>query len=153
MDSVENVARLSAEQEFPILWHGFADYMRDYEILVAEYRGIERADNRLYQFVGCVDVRITTNIDAITYVSSLISPLDESEASFDWNVRFSTSDFGIELIDDDELKGWRDRLGVRMYKAVIVTDAFVISLFFHDLVTRRVPKNALSRFSEPILPL
>lgn len=161
MGSVEETVSLSHISEFVILSHGFADYMRDYEVLVAEYAGIERARDRLYQFIGCVSAVVQTAIDAEVYVKSLPTPQSESsmrpgdqglETRFSWGARFSTSQFGIDLITDDELVEWQKILGIRMHKALIITEAFRIQLIFHDLDTKPFLPNQLYSQSDPLSP-
>lgn len=71
MNSIEKVLSLSHEAELAILSHGFSDYIRDYEILVAEYHGVEWCANRVFQFIGCVSATVRTEIDSGVYARSI----------------------------------------------------------------------------------
>ena len=41
-----------------IVRHGFTDYIRDYEIIVAARNGPPNTDVHKYQFIGCVEAHI-----------------------------------------------------------------------------------------------
>jgi hypothetical protein len=140
------VLDLVEQQDFSgtaILRHGFTDYMRDYELIVGARGGLPGDDLHRYQFVGCVEANVRTSVDASTFVQSLGDefvysgpdfPNKPQPDGFIWGVRYSTSTFGLSVVETSPLAAkWTHELGVSMTEATIHTEAFHIQLVFADL--------------------
>jgi hypothetical protein len=135
--------RLEANSFFDaaIVRHGFVDYMRDYELLVSG-REPPHTDWHRYQFVGCVEARTVTALKPEYFVASLPDdfvysgpdyPEKDDPPGFIWGVRFSSAYPGLTYVDESaKVREWSARLGVPMHEVLIDTEAFQLSLVFHD---------------------
>lgn len=143
VESIEAIAAASRERELPLIRHGFADYMRDYELVVFVANG---APLRLIQFIGCVSACVTSTVDARVWRESFAPTVGE----FNWDVRYSTSNWGVELVKGADGDEWAKRLGMSMHVAEIVTETHRIRLVFHDMATSELPLDYCVQPSEPI---
>ncbi len=132
-----------------LLFHGFADYMRDYLLYVqctADPRtGIEPETVR-YRFRYCVCVEVKTQVTDDGWRSSLDERLINYETGVDldgfvWGVKWQCLYPGLELVDGStNAAEWTERIGIDFHEATVTTEAHSISLVFSDLeVTRALP--------------
>ncbi|MGO4550191.1 hypothetical protein AB4059_03700 [Lysobacter sp. 2RAF19] len=138
MNDTVAIADQSQAFEMVICRHGFTAYMRDYDIVAAQYEGTRLVGQRLYRFVGCVSASVETRVDASEYAN--LSAVDVRQVSsgsdgFDWSVGSSTAHSGISLVEDDDLRRWEARLGRTLHKAVLATEAYRLELVFVALAT------------------
>jgi hypothetical protein len=121
-----------------ILRHGFTDYMRDYEVIVAA-RGRPWTDVHKYQFVGCVEAYYETNIGE--HINQCLSddfiyckdyPDKPEPKGFIWGVRWSEGT--LTYVEDGErAKYWSEIIGRKMHEVKIGTNAYYLHLVFADI--------------------
>lgn len=128
-----------------ILKHGFAPYMRDYD-LVAYFA---RESECLYRFSHCPLIEITTRVadddwrhswgdNFINYSEWLKSG---SPAGYVWGICESLVYPGAKYIADSRVaQEWTSRWGKPMHEVVIETNAYTLHLVFHDLSIKELKK-------------
>jgi hypothetical protein len=130
-----------------IVFHGFADYMRDYEVLVhvtADARTGIRPENLRYRFTHCVRATVTSALSPETWKRSLDGRLVDYERGRDldgyvWGVRWQLLYPGMKLVPDSaEARRWSDGLDIPFHEAVIEANGHNISLVFSDLTVQTV---------------
>jgi hypothetical protein len=127
-----------------VVYHGFADYMRDYEIYLyctADPRtGITPETVRL-SFRNCVVADIRTALPAKTWAGSLDERLIDYESGVDldgyvWGVKWHEMYPGGKLVEaSDAASEWSEALGLLFHEARITTNAHTIRLVFTELVS------------------
>src|ERR1700754_344298 len=130
-----------------IVFHGFTDYMRDYDVFVyatADPRtGIPPAHLR-YRFTHCVRAVTTSTVPPQTWRQSLDERLVDYEQGrgldgYVWGVRWQALYPGMSLIEDSpDARQWAHDLDLPFHEAVIETNAHRTSLLFSDLVINAV---------------
>lgn len=142
-----NLAKIRRALEEPffdsgILRHGFAAYMRDYEIVVQ----IDK-HQFLYRFTHCPAENFTTVVNDRNWRASwddLFTKYPDWERSgapkgFVWGVNWARAYPGAELVEDSsKAREWSERLGKQMYQVRIETNAYRLDLIFHDLRVREL---------------
>ena len=106
-----------------VLFHGFADYMRDYDVYVyatADPRtGIEPEHLR-YRFTHCVRATVTTAVRRDVWPRSLGDEFTDYDAwrrsgepeGYVWGVKWHCLDPGLQLLPgSDETREWSALLG------------------------------------------
>jgi hypothetical protein len=140
--------------------HGFADYMRDYEIIVSGRYGPSRDDVHRYHFVGCVEARYTTALVPESFVRSLGDefvyagpdyPDKREPDGVIWGTRWSGAYPGLEYIDEGErAKHWTRVCGIPMHEIELTTEAFQLTLVFadarHEYLGREADVNLPKQF-------
>jgi hypothetical protein len=130
-----------------IVFHGFADYMRDYEVLIyatADPRTGIRPENLRYRFTHCVRATVTSALCPETWKRSLDGRLVNYEQGRDldgyvWGVRWQELYPGMKLLPDSaEARRWSDELGIPFHEAVIEANGHNISLVFSDLTVQAI---------------
>jgi len=125
-----------------IVRHGFAPYLRDYEILTQF--GKRRF---LFRFTHCVSVVVNTSVPDELWLQSwddVFTRRDAWEAAgcpkgYLWGVNYAAAYPGASLLDNSQDAGsWSKRLGKQMWEVRIETNAHNIELIFHDLRTTEV---------------
>lgn len=141
--------RESFDQVFDqsIVFHGFADYMRDYDVFVyatADPRTGIAAEHLRYRFRHCVRAVVTTALSTDVWRRSLDERLVDHEQGRDldgyvWGVRWQCLYPGITLLPESvEAQRWTDALEIPFHEAAIETNGLNISLVFSDLVVDHV---------------
>ena len=130
-----------------IVFHGFVDYMRDYEVLIyatADPRTGIRPENLRYRFTHCVRATVTSALSPETWKRSLDARLVDYERGRDldgyvWGVRWQELYPGMKLLPDSaEARRWSDELGIPFHEAVIEANGHNISLVFSDLTVQAI---------------
>ena len=130
-----------------LLFHGFADYMRDYEVFIyaaADPRTGIRPEHLRYRFTHCVRVSITSAVAPETWERSLDERLVDYEQGRDldgyvWGVKWQVLYPGMKLVPDSaEAQRWSRELGLPFHEAVIETNGHNVSLIFSDLTSQTV---------------
>ena len=130
-----------------IVFHGFSDYMRDYEIVVhatADPRTGIAPEHLLYTFKHCVRATVTSAVPPEVWVRSLDERLIDDEQGVDldgyvWGVKSQVLYPGMKLpVQSAEAARWSADLGLLFHEAAIETNGHDISLVFSDLSVRQV---------------
>jgi len=130
-----------------VVFHGFADYMRDYDVIIdataAPPAGTEPQHLR-YRFTHCVRAAVTTALSPQVWKRSLderlIDPQQGSDLDgFVWGVRWQALYPGMKLAADSaDAARWSRELGMTFHEANIQTNVQNISLVFYDLTVTTV---------------
>jgi hypothetical protein len=125
-----------------IVRHGFTDYMRDYEIIVAARNGPPNTDVHKYQFIGCVEAHYQTKLnggfakslsDEFVYSGPDYPDKDDPDG-FIWGVRFADAYPGIEYLENGErAEYWSGLMGGKMHEITVETNAYLLRLVFADV--------------------
>jgi hypothetical protein len=125
-----------------IVFHGFTDYMRDYEVIVyvtADPRtGVSPEYVRLL-FKHCVRATVTSAVPAAIWRESLDDRLvdyDQGVAldGYLWAVKWQVLYPGITLLSEsEEARAWSDAVGIPFFEARAETNGHNLSLVFADL--------------------
>lgn len=131
-----------------LVFHGYTDYLRDYEVVVymtADPRtGIEPSYLR-YLFRYCVEARCESSVSAEIWRVSLDDRLvdRENDADLDgfvWGVRWQRMYPGARLIPESEAaRRWTRAVGIDFHEVRIETEAHRLTLVFSDLQVGKVP--------------
>jgi hypothetical protein len=130
-----------------IIFHGFADYMRDYEVFIyatADPRTGIRPEHLHYRFKHCVRATVTSALPPGIWKRSLDERLVDYEQGRDlngyvWGVKWQVLYPGMKLVlDSADAQRWSDELGLPFYEAAIETNGHNISLVFSDLTVQTV---------------
>jgi len=142
MNSVKELLERENFFDAAIVRHGFTDYIRDYEIIVAARSGPPNTDVHKYQFVGCVEARYKTLLgpdftkslsDEFVY-SGPDYPEKPDPDGFIWGVRFAEAYPGLTYLENGERAAhWSRALERPMHEILIETNCFSLRLVFADL--------------------
>jgi hypothetical protein len=130
-----------------LIFHGFADYMRDYEVFVyatADPRTGIQPEHLLYRFTHCVRAVITSAVPPKTWKVSLDERLIDYDQGRDldgyvWGVKYQVLYPGMQLVPDSaEASRWSRELGLPFHEATIETNGHNLSLVFSDLTVQAV---------------
>lgn len=130
-----------------IIFHGFADYMRDYEVFIyatADPRSGIRPEHLRYRFKYCVRATVTSALSPGVWKRSLDERLVHYEQGRDldgyvWGVKWQVLYPGMKLVlESADAKRWSNELGLAFYEAAIETNGHNISLVFSDLTVQTV---------------
>lgn len=148
MDAVVLEQSLDEIFDQVLVYHGYTDYMRDYELIVyatADPRtGVEPAYLR-YLFRHCVEARCTSSVSAETWRASLDDRLIDHETGQDlegfvWGVKAHSFYPGAKLLSDSEAaRRWARAIGIDFHEVTIETEAHHLTLIFSDLQVSEVP--------------
>lgn len=125
-----------------LVFHGYADYMRDYDLYVyttADPRTGIAPQHLRYRFTHCVRAFATSALPPETWKRSLDDRLVDPEQSADldgyvWGVKWQALYPGMALVADSaEARQWSHDLGLPFHEATIGTNGHHISLVFADL--------------------
>jgi hypothetical protein len=128
-----------------VVFHGFADYMRDYDVFVyatADPQAGIAPGHLRYRFKHCVRARVITALRPEIWKRSLderfLDLVEYEQASdlagFVWGVKWQELYPGMKLLPKSiEAQRWADALGLPFHEATIETNAHNISLIFSDL--------------------
>ena len=130
-----------------VVFHGFANYMRDYDVFVyatADPRARVAPEHLRYRFKHCVRALATSAVSPQVWKRSLDERLVDDDQGRDldgyvWGVRWQALYPGMKLVPDSvDAERWSQDLGLPFYEATIETDCHNISLVFSDLVVDAV---------------
>ncbi|WP_207926141.1 hypothetical protein [Actinocrispum wychmicini] len=130
-----------------LVFHGFADYMRDYDVFVyatADPRTGISPEYLRYRFKYCVRASVTSTVSPEVWRRSLDDRLIDFEQGHDldgyvWGVRWQALYPGMKLLPGTaETDAWSARVGLPFHEAVIETNGHSISLVFSDLSVNRI---------------
>jgi hypothetical protein len=131
-----------------LIFHGFTEYMRDYEMVLQlsadPSTGIVTEFYR-YIFVNCVLANASTALAPQMWLRSLDDRLIDYETGVDldgyvWGVKWQILYPGFELVTDSELAiKWSTDLGIPFYEARVQTNGHNLTLIFSDLKLELAP--------------
>ncbi|WP_394616210.1 hypothetical protein JNUCC0626_42105 [Lentzea sp. JNUCC 0626] len=157
MDAAQIGAALDDVFDHALVFHGFTDYMRDYDVFVHATSdpatGIPPEYLR-YRFKHCVHAAVTSSVAPQTWRESLDDAFVDGWEERDdldgyvWGVRWQVLYPGAKVVADSEAAGtWSQRLGMPMHEVVIEANGHHITLVFADLVVDHVePGHVPFRF-------
>lgn len=143
-----------------IVFHGFAEYMRDYDVFVyatADPRTGIKPEYLRYRFTHCVRASVTTAVEPRVWTQSLDERLLDHQAAIEagldgyvWGVNFQVIYPGMTLLEGStEAAEWADRLGIPFHEALIETNGHNLELVFSDLVVTQV-EPGFAPFAVPL---
>jgi hypothetical protein len=130
-----------------IVFHGFVDYMRDYDVFIyatADPRTGIVPEHLRYRFTYCVRAAATSALTVEIWKRSLDERLVDYEQGRDldgyvWGVKWQLLYPGMSLVPDSvDAQGWSHELGIPFHEATIQTNGHNISLVFSDLIVDKV---------------
>ena len=139
-----------------IVRHGFAPYMRDYELIVEtaaatpDRRRSYPEGRYRYVFTHCVRADVETRVRDDTWRASWADAfIDYSEweaagcpAGFVWGVQYMDAYPGAKLVTGSQTATeWAARLGKTMAEVIIETNAQEIRLVFHTLNVYKIAEG------------
>lgn len=143
MDGSEIQAAFDEVFDQAIVFHGFTDYMRDYDVLVyatADPRTGIVPQYLQYRFKYCVRALATSALPPQIWSHSLDERLVDYEQGRDldgyvWGVKWQALYPGMSLVEDSaDAQKWSRDLGIPFHEATVETNGHNISLIFADLV-------------------
>ncbi|WP_378742227.1 hypothetical protein [Nocardia brasiliensis] len=147
MDATQIASALDEVFDQAIVYHGFADYMRDYDIFIyatADPRTGIQPEYVRYRFKYCVRVTAATALPVDVWARSLDERLIDYETGCDrdgyvWGVCWQVLYPGAALrLDSEEAATWSAQLRLPFYEAKIETNGHNLSLIFADLEVESV---------------
>jgi hypothetical protein len=125
-----------------LVFHGFTDYMRDYEMVLqlsADPRTGIPTEYFRYIFVNCVQANVSTALTPEIWSDSLDERLIDYASGSDldgyvWGVKWQMLYPGFELLSISEAaRSWSDKLGIPFHEAHVRTNGHNLNLVFSDL--------------------
>ncbi|MFD4671628.1 hypothetical protein ACFWNN_17965 [Lentzea sp. NPDC058450] len=148
MDAAQIGAALDDVFDQALVFHGFTDYLRDYDVIVyasADPSTGIRPEHLRYRFRYCVRAEVTTSVAPETWKRSLDDAFVDGWEDRDdldgyvWGVRWQVLYPGAKVVADSEAAAaWSARLGMPMHEVLIEANGHTISLVFADLLVDRV---------------
>ncbi len=139
-----------------LVFHGFTDYMRDYEVItysVADPKTGIAPSFDSYLFRYCVEAAITSTLKPQTWADSLNEGLIDHETGKDldgfvWGVKWQALYPGATLSAQSETADeWARAVGIPFHEAVIEGNGHKIVLIFSDLAVSRGLQAGYSPFT------
>jgi hypothetical protein len=131
-----------------LVYHGFTDYMRDYEVIVyvqaALSTGIAPVYLR-YLFRHCVEAQCRTAVRPEIWRQSLDERLIDHRTGVDldgfvWGVKWQVLYPGATVVPDSPAaRTWGEAIGIDFNEVRIQTNAHDLSLVFSDLWVSQLP--------------
>ncbi|MBT0771991.1 hypothetical protein KIH74_23820 [Kineosporia sp. J2-2] len=123
-----------------LVYHGYTDYMRDYEVIVRGSADPEAGQgHRRYLFRHCPRVTVTSTVGPDVWARSLDEALLHQETPHDdavyaWGVRGQALYPGAGKPETSrETRRWASRLGVPFYEITLEGNGHELRLMFSDL--------------------
>jgi hypothetical protein len=147
MDASQIQAAFDDVFDQAVIFHGFADYQRDYEVFIYAAPGprtAARPEHLRYQFKHCVRAVVSTALSPEIWSRSLDDRLTGHEQGraadgYVWGVRWQVLYPGMKLIPGSaEAARWSRELGLPFHEAAIEMNSHNISLVFSDLAVNTV---------------
>jgi hypothetical protein len=155
MDATEIKAAFDDVHDQAIVFHGFADYMRDYDIYIHTRAvlstGIQLQLHLRYRFKHCVRAEVTTAVPPDVWKRSLDERLTDSAQGRDldgyvWGVAWQEIYPGFTLKGDSPAaQFWFKELGFPFYEATVGANGHNLTLVFADLVVETL-KSGVTPF-------
>jgi hypothetical protein len=137
-----------------IVRHGYADDMRDYDVLVEPYTSaggpglpLRPVGRFRYRFTHCPTIAVVTRLTDETWQASWDDAFLDHDAyreagepdGFLWAVEYADAYPGLSYVENsDRARMWSERLGHQMHEVILETNVYSLQLVFHDLVVTQV---------------
>ncbi|MGH3327928.1 MAG: HalD/BesD family halogenase [Streptomycetales bacterium] len=133
-----------------IVFHGFAEHMRDYDVFVyatADPRTGIVPEHLRYRFTQCVRATATTAVRRDVWQRSLDDRLldyeayaaDPDQQGYVWGVNWQGLYPGMSLREESaEADSWSRDVGIPFFEARIETNGHNLELIFSDLAVTQV---------------
>ena len=148
-----------------ILSHGFASYMRDYDVLIEAMWGEkEWGDKRgryLCRFTHCPEAHVVTSVSDgawcqswdDTFIDYVEWQKNGEPEGYVWGVCWSMAYPGLRYIENSQLAArWSERHGKEMHEAELETNAFILRLIFHDFSITKI-RDEVDVIDKALIPL
>jgi hypothetical protein len=134
MNRAEIQRALDDVHDQSLLRHGFADHLRDYELIVRRHdvrsADIPSADLR-YLFTFCVEAEVQTTLGSQVWRASLDDGLTDMEGHvWAWQDLYPG---GRVVEGSDRARSWADSIGIDFHEVVVETNVHAIKLIVSDL--------------------
>jgi hypothetical protein len=148
VEPAEIRAAFEAAFDHALLYHGFADHLRDYDLFVriaGDRRLGESTRHVRYRFRHCVRATATTALTPEIWQRSLDDRLlthahADRLGGFVWGVKWQNLYPGMALKSpSDETERWAGALGIPFHEATVETNGHNLSLIFSDLMVDHLP--------------
>jgi hypothetical protein len=126
-----------------LMFHGFTNHMRDYELVIFESvdpRSGFLPRHRRFLFRFCTEASVRSNVSAATWGSSTSDELlanshvTMEETGYVWGVRGQEIYPGASIIpDSSRSSNWEHASGLKCWEVLIEANAHIITLVFSDL--------------------
>ncbi len=127
-----------------VVFHGFTDYMRDYDVYVYVDPSAEPVSEKpqlRYRFRNCVEANVRSTLApdvwAVSTEDELLRPPDQQEgppSGYLWGVRWhELYPGGCVVSDSPSAARWTGLTGMQFMAVTIETNAHEIDLVFTDL--------------------
>jgi hypothetical protein len=156
MDRAAMQAALEDVFDQALVFHGFTDYMRDYQLItysVADPRTGITPSYDSYLFRYCVEATITSTLTPQTWANSLDERLIDHEVGKDleghvWGVMWQALYPGASVSAESKIADqWARAVGIPFHEAVIEGNGHKIVLIFSDLMVSRGLQSGYSPFT------
>ncbi|MEU0431895.1 hypothetical protein ABZ153_09650 [Streptomyces sp. NPDC006290] len=147
MDVAASERALDEAFDHAVVYHGFTDYMRDYEVIVHMTAdpgtGIAPAYFR-YLFRYCVEADCRTTVRPEVWRDSLDDRLIDHETGVDldgyvWGVKWHCLYPGGQVVaDSSRAQAWAQTIGIDFHEVCLTTNAHELTLVFSDLQVNEV---------------
>jgi hypothetical protein len=160
MHPLDELLRWLPEMDFGVMEHRFANYGRDYIVLVEDCLGSNKGRHEII-FTHCVKAEYETRVRDDVWPQSWTDELIDynrwinagEPGGYVWGTSWSLAYPGIRANRDSaEAAEWSRRIGKPMYETTLETDLFFLRLIFHSIRTRKVGDSA-DTVSQVIVPL
>lgn len=148
MDQSVLKERLDRMFDDELMFHGFTNYMRDYELVV--YQSVDPRSGLLprhlrFLFRFCTEVAIRSRLKPDVWTRSTDEGLLETHHvtmeshGYTWGVQCQELYPGATIVDHSETaRKWEDQVGIPFHEVRIEGNAHVINLVFSDLLVEEV---------------
>lgn len=130
-----------------LVFHGFTDYMRDYEMVLqlsADPRTGIPTEFVRFVFVNCVQANVSTALTPEIWSHSLDERLIDYQSGSElegyvWGVKWQMLYPGFALVPSSETaRSWSSKLGIPFHEAEVGTNGHNLNLVFSDLRVEKV---------------
>jgi hypothetical protein len=130
-----------------IVFHGFADYMRDYDVYIyatADPRTGVAPEHVRYRFVHAAEVVAASAVAPDVWQRSLDDRLIEYETGVDldgyvWCVKWQALYPGMRMADTSAAADrWSRTLGIPFFEASVETNGHNLTIVFADLIVEPI---------------
>ena len=145
MTGSEMRKKLEGLLDFAIVRHGFAPFLRDYDV-VAEHK----EQQCLYRFSHCASATATTAVADRVWMASWDDIFIDYSAweragspdGYVWGVCYAVAYPGAKYVENSILaREWATRLGKLMHEVRIETNGHNLGLIFHDLTVQELKES------------
>jgi hypothetical protein len=144
-----------------LYFHGFRDYMRDYEIVVANDFGGPSHGTHAYLFRFCTEAHLVSMLPTEVWKAStddrlLGSPGGMVTGPYElhWGIRFSMIQSEWEWVRSSErAQRWSEGTRRDFIEVAVQTNEFRLELTFAELAVTRISEDIIDIVKNPMDPL